>query len=366
MRSILVGALAGWLLVGCGGAPSEEPATPDETPPVQVSATGISVADTAVIASGPALSGTLVAHRSAQLRPQVNGTILAMLAREGQSVAAGQLLAVLDTMVLADQARSARLAVRSAELAYETAKRNQARSEQLHQAGAIADREVESSRDQAAAAQANLEDIRSRSAAASKQLSNALVRAPFAGVVSEVPMSVGDVVQVGGPTAVAVVVDPTTLELEAGVPAQNLADLKPGALAEFSVSAHPGKLFSGTIARVNPTVDATTGQLRLYMRVPNLNHELAAGLFAEGRVTVTSVRGIAVPFTAIDERTPTPTVKRIRGGKVEVVPVTLGLRDDLAERVQVLSGLSRGDTVLVGGALGTPVGAQVVVSPTDR
>jgi hypothetical protein len=46
--------------------------------------------------------------------------------------------------------------------------------------------------------------------------------------------------------------------------------------------------------------------------------------------------------------------------------VTLGLRDDLAERVQVTSGVSRGDTVLVGAAIGTPIGVAVRFGAQDN
>lgn len=216
-------------------------------------------------------------------------------------------------------------------------------------------------RNQAAQATAMLEDARARLASATKQLSNATVRAPFAGVVSEVPVSVGDVVQPGG-DPVAVVVDLGSLELEAAVPASNLADLKVGSPVEFTVAAHPGRVFEGRVARVNPAVDATTGQLQLYVRVPNADRTLAAGLFAEGRVAVRSARGLAVPVAALDARSTTPSVKRVRGGLVQVVPVTLGLRDGLAERVEITSGLAAGDTVLVGASLGVPVGTPVQVT----
>jgi multidrug efflux pump subunit AcrA (membrane-fusion protein) len=173
------------------------------------------------------------------------------------------------------------------------------------------------------------------------------------------------VVQLGG-DAVAVVVDPGSLELEAAVPAMHLAALHPGAPVEFTVAAHPGKVFVGTVARVNPSVDATTGQVRLYVRVPNADRSLAAGLFAEGRVAIESARGLAIPFGALDSRATSTAVKRVRGGLVETVPVTLGLRDELAERVAVTSGLARGDTVLVGAAIGTPTGVPVRFGAQDR
>jgi hypothetical protein len=79
-----------------------------------------------------------------------------------------------------------------------------------------------------------------------------------------------------------------------------------------------------------------------------------------------TVRGLAIPSGALDSKSASPSVRRLRGGRVEVVSVTLGVRDDLAERVQVVGGLSLGDTVLVGAALATPAGASVRVTRTDH
>ena len=97
-------AAAALLLAACGGeAESAEPeaAVP---PPVQIAAVGSAVVDSALIEDGPVLSGTLAAERRAELRPLVGGTVLAVPVREGQAVGAGQLIAVIDTTVLADQA----------------------------------------------------------------------------------------------------------------------------------------------------------------------------------------------------------------------------------------------------------------------
>ena len=356
------------LLVACGGggAAEEESAEAPAAPlPMQVAPQNMATVDSFRIESGPSLSGTLVAERTAQLRPQASGTVLSVRVRAGDRVGAGQVIAVIDTLVLSEQARSARLGLSSAELNAQTAERNLARSTQLHAAGAIAERDLEAARNQSAQARAMLEDARARVASAVKMLDNALVRAPFSGVVSELPVSVGDVVQMGG-SLVAVVVDPASLELEASVPASYYASLKPGSRVEFTVASHPGRVFTGSVARVNPAVDATTGQLLLYVRVPNNDRTLAAGLFAEGRVAIEAVRGLAIPIAALDARATTTSVKRIRGGKVEVAAVTLGLRDALADRVEVTSGLSRGDTVLVGAAIGTPAGASVRFGAQDN
>lgn len=359
-------ACAMLILAACGGgdadAASETPAVP---PPVEVAATTVAVAESTVVQSGPVLSGTLTAERSAQLRPQVGGTIVSLRVREGDRVRAGQSLAVIDTTVLAQQHRSALSGVRSAELAARTAARDEARSDTLFQAGAIAERDREAAHDRTQQAEAMLQDARAGLAAVEQALEHAQVRAPFSGVISDVPVSVGDAVQ-PGTTPIAVLIDPTMLELEAAVPSENLGTIAPGVEVEFTVSAHGGEIFRGTVSRVNPAVDPATGQVRLYVRLPNPKGELAVGLFAEGRVAVESVRGIAVPSDAIDRMAPELAVKRVRGGVVENVPVTLGLHDELAERIQVTSGLAAGDTVLTGASLGTPVGATVRTAPRDR
>lgn len=356
------------LLVTVGGVqacgkPAAAPAAAD-TAAVQVAPENITVVDSELVESGPTLSGTLDAERSAQIRAQVGGSVLALYVEEGSPVAAGAPLALIDTLVVAEQVRSARSQLRSVQAAADVAKKNYERSDALHRAGAIADRDLEMARSQQLAADANVADAASRLASAEKQLANALIRAPFAGIVSERPVSAGDVLQPG--SAVMTLVDPTMLKLEASVAADNLVALKPGAKVEFSVTGHADRRFTGKIARINPSVDPVTRQVRLYVQVPNADRALATGLFAEGRVAVSSMRTVSIPLAAIDTRAAVPTVKRLRGGKVEAVEVTLGVRDDLAERVAVTAGVAAGDTLLIGGLIGTPVGSPVRVTRADH
>lgn len=352
-------------LAACGGGEAAEPVV--EKPPVQIAAEQMAVVDSLLVENGPSLSGTLMAERTAQVRSQLGGTVLAVYVREGQRVAAGTPIALIDSEVAAEQARSARSALRSAEVAAQLATRNEERSAALLKAGAIADRDFETARAQALQATAMVADAASRLASASKALRDATVRAPFAGVISELPISAGDVVQggPGGATLLAVVVDPSELTLEASVPAEHLGDIKRGAQVEFRLNGLGDKVVTGTVDRINPAVDAVTRQVRIYVAVPNRDGALASGLFAEGRVTVAELRALAIPVNALDPRATTPAVKRLRGGVVESVPVVPGLRDELRERVAV-TGLSRGDTVLVGGALGTPIGSSVRITRADN
>lgn len=348
------------MLAACTRKPAAEAAPP----PADIAADNVAIVDSEQVESGPTLSGSLTPDRAAQLRAQAAGTILALYVDEGTPVAAGQPVALIDTLSLADAARSARSQLVSAQLSADVAKRNYERFTNLHSAGAVADRDLEVAHNQSVAADAAMADARSRLTTAEKQLANANVRAPFAGVVSVRPVSVGDVVQVGG--AIMTVVDPDELQLEASVAAEFIARIRIGTRVDFSVNGNAGHVFSGKVARINPTVDSVTRQVRLYITVPNHDRSLAGGLFAQGRVAMTTVRGLVIPSGALDAKGTSPAVRRLKDGRVELVAVSLGVRDDLAERVQVVGGLSLGDTVLVGAALVTPVGATVRVTHTDH
>jgi hypothetical protein len=93
--------------------------------------------------------------------------------------------------------------------------------------------------------------------------------------------------------------------------------------------------------------------------------DVAAGLFAEGRLADQSAIALTVPLNAIDSRDGTPSVRRLRGGRIEKVPVALGLRDEVAEKVAIASGVARGDTLLAGGSLTISAGTSVRVAGSN-
>lgn len=360
--SACVAVLALAALAGCGrgDAPSK---TPGEAPPQVIGPENVAVARTAMLRSGPPITGTLTADREARLRAEVAGAVLETRVEPGERVAAGDTLARIDDAAVRDAAQSARSGVAQATIAAEQAARELARAKRLGAAGAIADRDVESADRAAAAAQAQLEDARARLAGAEKALRNTVVRAPFDGVVSERVASVGDIVAPGA--ALFTVVDPRTLRVEAAVPASALGDVRVGAPVLFTVNGSDRTL-EGRVTRISPVVDPQTRQVRLLATVPNGRGLLVAGLFVEGRIASERREGVLVPAKAVDQTGLAPTVVRLRGGKVERVEVQLGLRDEGAELMEVRQGLAAGDTVLLGAARGVSVGTSIVVSaPSD-
>jgi membrane fusion protein, multidrug efflux system len=320
----------------------------------------IAVAANGSIMTGPSISGTLEPDREAVLRAQVSGSVLQTYADQGQAVNAGTVLARIDASGIQDAYNSARAGLVSARNAADVAARDLARNEKLLAAGAIAERDIDQSRRASIAAQAALEDANSRLATAEKAYRSTTVTSPFAGVVSERPVSPGDVVQPG--TALFTVVDPSSMRLEASVPAEQLASIRIGVPVDFTVSGYPGRQFVGRITRINPTADPTTRQVRIYVSIPNEGRALVGGLFANGRMSTATKTGLVVPQSAVDVRGSIPSVMRVRQGKAEMVPVKIGLTDKTSETIEVLSGLQPGDTLLMGAAMGITPGTPIRIS----
>jgi membrane fusion protein, multidrug efflux system len=357
-------ALAGAVLgvAGCEkDAPAEaKSATPAAPSAVEVGRENIIQVSVQDIATGPLISGTLTAEREATVRAEVPGSVLQVTAEVGQTVRRGALLARIEDQTQRDAYASAETSVRSAQMALDVAEREATRTANLVKGGALPEREVETTRNAVEAAQAQLGIARSQQASAKKQLDNATVSAPMAGIVSGRPANAGDVVTMG--TELYKIIDPSSMRLNAAVPAEALAAIKVGLPVEFDVRGYPGQSFTGRIERISPTADPVTRQVSIFVTIPNKGGRLVAGLFAEGRVTQQAKKTLVVPSSAVSVTASGEAwVMRIKDGKAERVSVTIGLRDDQTERVELASGVQAGDQLLVGAAQGLTPGTPVRV-----
>lgn len=366
-RSIRAAGIAALALLvplsACGRGDANE-APVSEAVTVNVGPEGVAVAEQTSLSIGPILSGSLVAERTAQIRAEVPGAVLAVNVDPGAVVTKGTSLAKIDDRAIQDAYLGARSGFTAAQQAADLAARELTRAERLHAAGALADRDLENARRADLGARSMLDDARARLSQAEKSRDAANVLAPYDGVVSERFVNPGDIVNPGAP--LFAIVDPSTMRLEAAVPASELAMLRIGAPVRFSVTGYPGRSFEGRISSVNPQADPQTRQVRLFVRIPNQGQRLVAGLFAEGRVASETRETLTVPAEAVDERGLQPQVVRLKSGVTERVPVQLGARDGSTGRIEITSGLAAGDTVLVGAALGVTIGTRVKVSaPSD-
>jgi len=350
----------------CGG--DAAPAAPVDTAPavVQLAPENVATAVVADLTTGPFVSGQLTPAREATVRAQTGGALVNLTVDRGRSVRAGQVIGRIAARDLDDAMTSAQAAVKSSENALTVARSESARTEALVKGGALAARDLEQARNMVAGAEAQVAAAKAREKSIWQQLDDTNVRAPISGVVSERPANAGDIVAPGTP--LVTIIDPSSMRLEAAVSSDQVALVKPGAKVRFRVRGLSADEFTGTIDRLSPSADPVTRQVTIFVTLPNLGGKLIAGLFAEGRVDAETRRGVIVPLGAVDESGPTPLITRIRDGKAERVPVTLGLRQSEAELVEVTTGIAEGDVVILGAARtlapGTPVKVVGPVTPT--
>jgi RND family efflux transporter MFP subunit len=347
-------------IAGCRPSSGEDADAAARRNAIQLGPENVAIVANGVVRTGPVISGTLAPVRDAQIRAQIGGSVLEILAEQGQRVAANQPLARIDAAGLRDAFASAQSAVASAKTAADYAARQAQRYDTLATAGAVSPRDRETVIQSNAQAQATLSDAQARLVTAEKQLAYSVVRAPFAGVVGERDVSAGDIVQPGG--LLFTVVDPSELQLQASVPAEQIASVQVRQPVTFVLNGYGDRTFAGKVARISPVADPSTREVQVYATIPNPNNSLIAGLFASGRVVTDSARGLIAPIEAIDTRNLRPAVERVRGGRVEHLDVELGLRDAVANRVQILGGVTAGDTLLRGSAQGINPGSYIRVT----
>jgi len=349
-----------WGAGGCDGAGEDPGATAPVT--MQIGRENIVTVEHGTVVVGPIVSGELSPAREATVRAEIGGAVVEVAVEEAQPVTRGMLLGRIETRTLEAARQSAASALRSAKNQLDVTQREAERTERLVEAGAVAARDLDIARSNVTTGEALVADAEARLAAAERSLGDTEIRAPFTGVIAGREVNAGDVVTPG--TELFRIIDPSSMRLEASVPAEDLSALRTGAAVEFRVRGYD-RAFTGRIERVAPQADADTRQVPIYVAIPNPGGELVAGLFAEGRVASDQASGVVAPIGAVNEADEEPWVLRVKGGRAERVPVTLGLRDPRTERVLITAGLGDGDTLLRGGAQGITPGTPLRLE-TDR
>lgn len=312
--------------------------------------TDIAVARRADLAAGVPVSGTLTPGLEARVTSPMDDVLEQVVVREGQRVAKGEVLARFRLGAVEADAASARARLKSAQADYE-------RMQNLFKEGAVSQRDVESAEAAWRAAQAG-------DAVSSRRLSDAVVRAPFAGTVATRSVQTGDRVGSGDP--LFVVADTRELEFEATVPSEYVALVRPGAAVRLSVTGATGDL-DGRVARVNATADPATRQVKVYVRVPNAGGRLVGGLFASGQVLTRQARSaLAVPSEAVRDDAGKAWAFVVEKGRLVKRDLRVGVHDDAHDLVEVLAGVGAGDTIVTGTLAGLVEGQTVRVTGTEK
>jgi RND family efflux transporter MFP subunit len=131
---------------------------------------------------------------------------------------------------------------------------------------------------------------------------------------------------------------------------------------EFHVEGYGERHFIGRIDRINPATQTGSRSILVYAMLPNRDGALKGGMFTRGSVTLNRVaQALVVPISAVQEAAGKAQVFVIVGGRLELRPVKLGLRNEDEGLVQILAGLDA-QTRIVRANLGTlKPGTQVKV-----
>lgn len=306
------------------------------------------------------ISGDLKPIEEIAVRSRVDGDVVQVLVREGDRVAAGQLLARFENSVQEGDRASATADRESAKADLGNAQWNADQSEELFKAGAIPERDLRTAQQALAAAQARLAASEARLRASAQSAQDTRIVSPTTGVVSTRSIDVGERVSRGA--TLFTVVRNDVLELEAAVPARQANELRVAQAVRFATA---GRQLEGKIARIAPTINPANRSITVYIQVPNRDGAIKGNSFATGRIIGQSLENtLAIPSSAVRQsaRGDQPFVYRIEGGKVQQADVQLGVVDETVNMTQVLSGLSAGDQIVVGnlGALGRGMEVRVM------
>lgn len=361
-------------------------------------------------------TGTLNAlpGHEASFSAAAGGRVARVLVQVGQRVRAGQPIAELDRAVLAAtvrqqaaavqqaqaQAAQARSAannqgpvttdqIRAAEVALAQARANETQAQNdlnrlqtLFERGISARKEVEAAQTQVAVQTAAVRqaeaalaaarvgavrgvgEVRTQAAVtaggvnaaeaalqvARAELARATIVSPITGTVTKRNVNDGETVDPASPAFE--VIDSSSLDLVANLPAQYLGRVKTGELATVKVEPFPDREFEGAVVQVAPSVDPATNTVAARVRLPNPTGELKAGLFADARIAVEiHADALTVPEAALvveDEDTFVFVTKADE--TVEKRKVTVGIRD--AGRAEITEGLKEDERVVTTGAFG--------------
>jgi membrane fusion protein (multidrug efflux system) len=296
--------------------------------------------------------GTARARDSVTITASVSETIDRVEFDSGQVVRAGQVLVRLS-------GREQRATLAEAEAEYRAAQTLFARQQDLAQRQLIAASTFDAQRGARDAAKARLEQMRA-------QLGDRAIVAPFAGVLGLRQVSPGALVTPG--TVITTLDDIGTLELDFSVPERQLAQLAVGQAVTATSPAFPGETFRGTVAALDPRVDAATRSLGARAEFANPDHRLRPGMLLSARIERATRDVLQVPELAIQQVGQQAFVFRANAdGTVAQVPVTLGARRP--GFVELAQGVAAGDRVVVEGVVKLRDGAKFAeagAAPTDN
>jgi multidrug efflux system membrane fusion protein len=304
----------------------------------------------ATSAASSAFDGIVEAVRQAVVAAPVAGAVVRLEVKAGDSVKADQVLLRIDSRAADQNAAASDAQVQAARAALDAAAQEYERQKQLFQKNYISQAALERAESTFKATRAGLAAQGAQAGAARTESGLHVVRAPFAGVVSELPVSLGDMAMPGRP--LLTLYDPTALRITAAVPQTVAARVAAGQVprAEFPGLPAARRWLTPLRLQVLPSADPATHTVQMRLELPPGSEGLVPGMFARiwlpiaADIAGAAPANVSVPLQAIVRRAEMTGVYVLdAAGRPALRQVRLGRVSD--DGVEVLSGLMPGERV---------------------
>lgn len=289
-------------------------------------------------------TGTVLANEEVELRSEVSGKIVRILFKEGSFVSKGDLLIKINDADLQAQ-------LRRAESKVKLSQEKEARQRQLRDGNLISQEEYDNTVGELNVNLADFDLIKA-------QIDKTEIRAPFSGIVGLRSVSEGSYVTTS--TVMARLQNFNSIKVDFSIPERYSASVKTGDELEFKISGSSNQ-FKAKVYAIEPKIDPGTRTLQIRAICSSSYKELIPGAFANVELSLKQTSdAILIPTVSIVPELKGQKVYLYKNGVVVPQNVELGTREET--RVQIISGLSLGDTVITSGILQIRPNSKVKIS----
>ena len=361
MKKVLMFAAASMLLASCGGGGGRPTFGDNEFPVVAVG-----TSSTTMQSTYPAV---IKGVQDVEIHPKVQGFIVQINVKEGQTVSAGQVLFVLDNATFQAQVRQAQAQVNTATASLNTAKLTYENSQKLHASGVIGDYELQSSKNNYESAVAGLAAAQASLASAQESLSYCFVKSPAAGVVGSLPFKVGTLVSASN--TLTTVSNISSMEVYFSMTEKDvLAMGKNAGGLTGAIDAMPAvklKLADGTeygqegrVTKMSGVIDAGTGSVQIIAVFPNPEKVLKSGGSGAIIIPKSNTDAIIIPQSCVSEVQDKKFVYILdKDNKVKYTEIKVDPQND-GNNYIVTEGLKTGDKYVTNGITKLSDGMEIV------
>ena len=361
MKKVLMFAAASMLLASCGGGGGRPTFGDNEFPVVAVGTSSTTMQST--------YPANIKGVQDVEIHPKVQGFIVQINVKEGQTVSAGQVLFVLDNATFQAQVRQAQAQVNTATASLNTAKLTYENSQKLHASGVIGDYELQSSKNNYESAVAGLAAAQASLASAKESLSYCFVKSPAAGVVGSLPFKVGTLVSASN--TLTTVSNISSMEVYFSMTEKDvLAMGKNAGGLTGAIDAMPAvklKLADGTeydqegrVTKMSGVIDAGTGSVQIIAVFPNPGKVLKSGGSGAIIIPKNNNDAIIIPQGCVSEVQDKKFVYLLdKDNKVKYTEIKVDPQND-GNNYIVTEGLKTGDKYVTNGITKLRDGMEIV------